>query len=139
MQYFDENPEQIRAAMTITDPQGLFDVQRWLGWCMLRLQQYERLMKTLPRRRVEEGTLAPTPGLYLAENHETTFRVKFQLACADQKDGLSTLDLALTTGLSYSVVGLHGALQRVFDASLVSNYQLLARSELPVLDVRVTP
>lgn len=28
-------------------PQGQLDVQRWLGRCMLRLQQYERLMKTL--------------------------------------------------------------------------------------------
>ena len=27
-------------------PQGQLDVQRWLGRCMLRLQQYERLMKT---------------------------------------------------------------------------------------------
>ena len=25
-------------------PQGQLDVQRWLGRCMLRLQQYERLM-----------------------------------------------------------------------------------------------
>jgi len=28
-------------------PEGQLDVQRWLGRCMLRLQQYERLMKTL--------------------------------------------------------------------------------------------
>ena len=28
-------------------PQRQLDVQRWLGRCMLRLQQYERLMKTL--------------------------------------------------------------------------------------------
>lgn len=28
-------------------PQGQLDVQRWLGRCMLRLRQYERLMKTL--------------------------------------------------------------------------------------------
>lgn len=28
-------------------PEGQQDVQRWLGRCMLRLQQYERLMKTL--------------------------------------------------------------------------------------------
>ncbi len=28
-------------------PQGQLDVQRWLGRCMLRLQQYERLMKLL--------------------------------------------------------------------------------------------
>ncbi|MBK1613107.1 hypothetical protein CKO44_06420 [Rubrivivax gelatinosus] len=28
-------------------PEGQLDVQRWLGRCMLRLQQYERLMKML--------------------------------------------------------------------------------------------
>jgi len=28
-------------------PEGQFDVQRWLGRCMLRLQQYERLLKAL--------------------------------------------------------------------------------------------
>lgn len=28
-------------------PQGQLDVQRWLGRCMLRLQQYERLMRLM--------------------------------------------------------------------------------------------
>jgi len=80
-----------------------------------------------PGAELEEGTLAPSPALYLAENHETAYREKFQLATDEHKDGLSALDLALTPELSYSAVVLHGSLHRVFDATVEANFQPLAR------------
>jgi hypothetical protein len=35
------------AAMTAPRPAGQLEIQRWLGLCLLRLQQYERLIKVL--------------------------------------------------------------------------------------------
>ncbi len=85
---------------------------------------------------LEEGTLLPWPALYVAEDYETAFREKFQMASADTVDGLGPLDLALQPGRSHVAVGLQGRLERVFDATSPAKLEplarVLARIKMPV-------
>jgi hypothetical protein len=57
----------------------------------------------------------PWPALYLAEDHETAYREKFQLKSTEITDGLKPNELALEPGDSYSSVRLNGLVSGVFD------------------------
>jgi RES domain-containing protein len=76
---------------------------------------------------LDPGTLPPWPALYLAEDYETAFREKFQLASDGTVDGLSATDLALQKGASHSTVQLHGELENVFDMTAPANLNAVAR------------
>lgn len=80
-----------------------------------------------PGADLEEGTLLPWPALYLAQDHQTAFREKFQLASHAMVDGLSPAELALQPGMSHVAVVVRGRLARVFDATSQVHFDLLAR------------
>lgn len=61
------------------------------------------------------GTLDAWPCLYLAEDDETAFREKFQVASATLTNGLRPEDLALARPESYAKVAVNVCLHRVFD------------------------
>ena len=84
---------------------------------------------------LDRGTLNPWPALYLAEDYETAFREKFQLAQDEQTDGLTPQELALGQGVSHAAVVVQGHLSRVFDMttpqSLVAVAQVFRRVKMP--------
>lgn len=109
------------------------------GWVRIVPFQYSNFplscagsMKSIGGRfnagcELDPGTLPPWPALYLAEDYETAFREKFQLASDVMVDGLSATDLALQRGASHSTVQLHGALEKVFDMTAPSNLNAVSR------------
>lgn len=76
---------------------------------------------------LDPGTLAPWPCLYVAEDHETAYREKFQLARADKIGGLTPEELALENGASHTTVLLNGHIQRVFDVTSPTSLEPIAR------------
>jgi len=84
---------------------------------------------------LDEGTLAPWPCLYLAEDFETAFREKFQLGSTEKHDGLSSEELALTPKTSHVTVKLRGQLTHVFDLTappvLTKLAKVLAKIKMP--------
>ncbi len=64
---------------------------------------------------LDANTMQAWPALYLAENYETAFREKFQLAKDERVDGLSADELALDAGASHSFVQVNIDLTKVFD------------------------
>lgn len=84
---------------------------------------------------LDDGTLKPWPALYIAENLETAFREKFQLAKTDSVDGLTPQELALEHGVSHTTVFVKGKLHSVFDMtssrSLEAVAQVLRRIKMP--------
>ena len=84
---------------------------------------------------LDQNTLEPWPALYLAEDYETAFREKFQLASDQQVGGLRPEELALQHGGSHTTLFVNGHLPRVFDmtepSSLVALAKVLARIKMP--------
>lgn len=84
---------------------------------------------------LDEGTLAPWPCLYLAEDFETAFREKFQLGSTEKQDGLRPDELALTPNASHVTVMLRGRLTQVFDltapSALTKLAKVLAKIKMP--------
>ncbi len=84
---------------------------------------------------LDEGTLAPWPCLYLAEDFETAFREKFQLGSTENHDGLSPAELALMPNASHVTVMLRGHLRQVFDlttpSALTKLAKVLAKIKMP--------
>jgi hypothetical protein len=66
---------------------------------------------------LDANTMNPWPALYLAENYETAFREKFQLASTSLEGGLRPEELALEHGASHATVMVQGRMSRVFDMS----------------------
>lgn len=85
---------------------------------------------------LEAKTLSPWPALYLAQDYETGFREKFQLPSEALVAGLTPQDLALSQGVSHSVVSVTGRLSRVFDMtepkSLIPIAKVFGKIKLPV-------
>jgi len=75
---------------------------------------------------LDGSTLQPWPALYVAEDYETAFREKFQLAQGERVNGLSPQELALETGKSHSTVFVNGRFARVFDLTSDSTLTPLA-------------
>jgi RES domain len=76
---------------------------------------------------LDDGTLAPWPCLYLAEDFETAFREKFQLGSTEKQDGLSPEELALMPNVSHVTVMLRGRLSQIFDLTAPSALTRLAK------------
>ena len=76
---------------------------------------------------LEAKTLSPWPALYLAQDYETGFREKFQLASDSLVEGLTPQELALGQGVSHSVVSVTGQLSRVFDMTDPKSMESIAR------------
>lgn len=76
---------------------------------------------------LDPGTLSPWSALYIAENHETAFREKFQLESKGDVDGLTPAELALNPGVNYTAISLCGKMYRVFDLRKDSSVAALAK------------
>jgi RES domain-containing protein len=76
---------------------------------------------------LDPGTLDPWPALYIAENQETAFRERFQIASTGTVDGLSPQELALAQSTSYSTVFLNGELHDLFDMTSPSSLEAVAK------------
>ena len=63
---------------------------------------------------LDANTMRPWPALYLAQNFETAYREKFQLASDVQVDGLTPQELSLEGAVSHTTVLLMG----IWNASL---------------------
>lgn len=63
---------------------------------------------------IDSLTFSPWPSLYLASDHATAYREKFQIEAGHTVEGLSPEELALTAGKSHTTVALKGKLSRVF-------------------------
>ena len=90
---------------------------------------------------LDDRTLEPWPALYLAENYETAFREKFQIASDDTRAGLSAQDLALTPNASHATVILRGKLSNVFalndEESLKPICRVFRRIKMPAAAARL--
>ena len=84
---------------------------------------------------LDANTMRPWPALYLAQNFETAFREKFQLASNELVEGLSPQELSLEGAVSYTTVFVNGHLERVFDmsafTSLMSVAKVLRKIKMP--------
>lgn len=84
---------------------------------------------------LDPGTLSPWPALYIAQDHATAFREKFQIESKSNIDGLTPSELALNPGVNYTAISLCGKLHRVFDlrkdASVAALAKVLAKITLP--------
>lgn len=84
---------------------------------------------------LDENTLAPWPTLYIAQDHETAFREKYQLPSTAKLEGLSPEELALQPVGSHSSLRVRGRLHRVFDMTrperLAPMAKILAEIKMP--------
>lgn len=84
---------------------------------------------------LDENTLAPWPTLYIAQDHETAFREKYQLPSTDKLEGLTAEELALQPVGSHSTLRVRGKLHRVFDLTkashLAATAKVLGRIKMP--------
>lgn len=84
---------------------------------------------------LDDGTLAAWPALYMAQDYETAFREKFQIAADETRGGLTPQDLGLTPGASHATVMLRGRLSNVFvvndDGALAIFCAVLRRVGMP--------
>lgn len=76
---------------------------------------------------LDPQTLDPRPALYLAEDYETAFREKFQIASDAIESGLTPQELALEAGSSHSCLQLQGQLLNVFDMTTPKSLEPLAK------------
>lgn len=64
---------------------------------------------------LNDGTLNSWPALYLAEDFETAYREKFQLASTALTEGLKPEELALEQTVSHATIFVNGRIENVFD------------------------
>jgi RES domain-containing protein len=64
---------------------------------------------------LDDNTINPWPALYLAEDFETAYREKFQLASSELTDGLKPHELALEQAVAHTTLFLSGRIENVFD------------------------
>ncbi|GLQ89145.1 RES family NAD+ phosphorylase [Dyella flagellata] len=87
-------------------------------------------------RDVEKAMQNPWPALYIAEDFETAFREKFQIAMGATSDGLRAEEFALAPLSSFSSVQLDGHIARIFDLGEPANLEklcaVLRKMKLPV-------
>lgn len=147
--YFGVQPEQRRLRQQLIDalaaaPAHSHTLSRWARIVTFRystepLSAVGSLQgmggRFNPGRDLDPGTLAAFPALYLAEDHETAFREKFQIASADRIEGLTAQELALAHMTSHTTVFVNGSLHRVFDmtspAHLDGIAKVLGRIKMP--------
>lgn len=71
-----------------------------------------------PGAELDADTMAPFPALYMAQDYETAFREKFQIASDKTVEGLKPQELALEHGASHSTIQLRGQVHNVFDMTI---------------------
>lgn len=71
-----------------------------------------------PGAELDADTMAPFPALYMAQDYETAFRKKFQIASDKTVEGLKPQELALEHGASHSTIQLRGQVHNVFDMTI---------------------
>lgn len=64
---------------------------------------------------LDDNTLNPWPALYMAEDFETAYREKFQLASTDLTDGLKPDELALEHSVGMTTIFMNGRMENGFD------------------------
>lgn len=84
---------------------------------------------------LDDNTLNPWPAFYVAENFETAYREKFQLASADLSDGLKPDELALEHAVGHTTIYVNGRVENVFDmtsfATLISVGKIFREVKIP--------
>lgn len=81
---------------------------------------------------LDPQTLDQWPALYVAEDYETAFREKFQIASDATENGLTPQELALEAGSSHSCLQLQGWLSNVFDMTTPKSLESLAKAFRPI-------
>ena len=146
--YFNLEPERRRLrpdllkALQITQPTHL-EIENWVRivdyqWTMYPLSAAGSLTGIGGRFNVgtdlDSRTFDPWPALYLAADHATAFREKYQIAAGQLVEGLTPEELSLVHGQSHSTVVLHGKLSRVFQLTpetLAAVARVLGRIKMP--------
>jgi hypothetical protein len=146
--YFNLEPERRRLrpdllkALQVTQPTRL-EIKNWVRivdyqWTMYPLSAAGSLTGIGGRFNVgtdlDSRTFDPWPALYLAADHATAFREKYQIAAGQLVEGLTPEELSLVHGQSHSTVVLHGKLSRVFQLTpetLAAVARVLGRIKMP--------
>ena len=146
--YFNLEPERRRLrpdllkALQVTQPTHL-EIENWVRivdyqWTMYPLSAAGSLTGIGGRFNVgtdlDSRTFDPWPALYLAADHATAFREKYQIAAGQLVEGLTPEELSLVHGQSHSTVVLHGKLSRVFQLTpetLAAVARVLGRIKMP--------
>ena len=146
--YFNLEPERRRLrpdllkALQTTQPTQL-EIKNWVRivdyqWTMYPLSAAGSLTGIGGRFNVgtdlDSRTFDPWPALYLAADHATAFREKYQIAAGQLVEGLTPEELSLSHGQSHSTVVLHGKLARVFPLTpetLAAVARVLGRIKMP--------
>jgi hypothetical protein len=146
--YFNLEPERRRLrpdllkALQITQPTQL-EIENWVRivdyqWTMYPLSAAGSLTGIGGRFNVgtdlDSRTFDPWPALYLAADHATAFREKYQIAAGQLVEGLTPEELSLGHGQSHSTVVLQGKLSRVFQLTpetLAAVARVLGRIKMP--------
>ncbi|MCD8503932.1 MAG: RES domain-containing protein [Burkholderiaceae bacterium] len=84
---------------------------------------------------IDSRTFAPWPCLYLASDHATAYREKFQLAAKQTIEGLTPEELGLCHGHSHTTVFLNGRLSNVFELTpqnLNPIARILGKIKMPI-------
>lgn len=76
---------------------------------------------------LDDNTLNPWPALYVAEDFETAYREKFQLASTDLTDGLKPDELALEHAVGLTTIFLNGRMENVFDMTSFGTLNSIGR------------
>jgi hypothetical protein len=126
--YFNIEPERRRRrpellkALQETPPAPL-ELENWVRivdyrWTLFPLSAAGSLTSIGGRfnagTEIDSQTFSPWPSLYLASDHATAYREKFQIEAGQAVEGLRPEELALSAGMSHTTVVLNGKLSRVF-------------------------
>lgn len=147
--HFNLEPERRRrrpeliAALQLVQPQEL-ELQNWVRivdyqWTLHPLSAAGSLTFVGGRfnagQDLDRNTLDPWPALYVAQDHPTAYREKFQLPLGQTVDGLTPEELSLDAGKSHTTVVLSGKLTRIFNMleaeSLGPIARVLGRIQMP--------
>lgn len=126
--YFNLEPERRRRrpellkALKVT-PAAPLELENWVRivdyqWTLHPLSAAGSLTSIGGRfnagTEIDSQTFSPWPSLYLASDHATAYREKFQIEAGQTVEGLSPEELALSPGKSHTTVVLNGRLSRIF-------------------------
>lgn len=146
--YFNLEPERRRRRPELlkalqTTPPAPLEIENWVRivdyqWTMFPLSAAGSLTSIGGRFNsgieLDSRTFDPWPALYLAADHPTAFREKYQIAAGQLVEGLTPEELSLSHGQSHSTVVLNGKLSRVFPLTpetLAAVARVLGKIKMP--------
>lgn len=97
---------------------------------------------------LDRNTLDAWPALYIAQDHPTAYREKYQLQAGQTVTGLTAEELNLSAGQSHTTVFLKGQLARVFEmtpdnlgpvARVLASIKMPSRAESLKKDLGIAP